>query len=135
MTIEKTLAERGSRYGKFADHAVISQGIQDVMRAAPKWPYLDQDMKQALSTIADKIARILNGDPYYADNWHDIIGYSKLIEDRINMIESEENLSNELFKLPNRNEIPKSGGLVPVPETQPFLITNIIPSEVRKIAY
>lgn len=86
MTVTNTLAERGSRYGRFADHATIAQGIQDVMRAAPKWDQLDQDMKQALSVIADKIARILNGDPFYGDNWHDIQGYAKLIEDRINMI-------------------------------------------------
>ncbi len=32
--------------------------------------------------IADKIARILNGDPNYKDNWHDIQGYAKLAEDR-----------------------------------------------------
>ena len=58
MSVEKTLEERGSRYGRFIDHAVIAQGIQDVMRAAPNWSALDPDMKQALSVIADKIARI-----------------------------------------------------------------------------
>lgn len=89
-TVTKTLEERGSRYGQFSDHARIAQGVQDVMRAAPKWAQLDQDMKQALSVIADKIARILNGDPFYGDNWHDIQGYAKLIEDRINMIPTEQ---------------------------------------------
>jgi len=88
--VAATLEQRGSRYGQFADHAKIAQGIQDTMRAAPKWAFLDPDMKQALSVIADKIARILNGDPYYGDNWHDLQGYAKLIEDRINMIGSEE---------------------------------------------
>lgn len=81
--INKTLQERGSRYGQFIDHAKIAQGIQDVLREASNWNKLDVDMKQALSVIADKMARILNGDPYYTDNWHDIIGYSKLVEDRI----------------------------------------------------
>lgn len=80
--VEATLAERGSRYGQFIDHATISQGIQDVMRNAPNWDKLEVDMRQALTTIADKIARILNGDPYYKDNWHDIQGYAKLVEDR-----------------------------------------------------
>jgi hypothetical protein len=89
MTVENTLAERGSRYGEFADHAKIAQGLQDVMRSAPKWQYLDQDMKQALSVIADKIARILNGDPYYQDNWHDIIGYSTLIENRLKLLDTQ----------------------------------------------
>src|SRR5690606_10084595 len=30
-----------------------------------------------------KIARILIGDPNYADNWHDIQGYAKLVEERL----------------------------------------------------
>jgi len=30
--------------------------------------------------ILHKIARILNGDPEYSDNWHDIAGYATLIE-------------------------------------------------------
>ena len=91
MSVNKTLEERGSRYGQFADHARIAQGVQDVMRAAPKWNDLDPDMKQALTVIADKIGRILNGDPFYVDNWHDIQGYAKLIEDRINMIAPADN--------------------------------------------
>lgn len=81
--IDKTLAERGARYGKFADHAVISQGLQDTMRAAPGWSRLAPDQKQALTTIQDKVARMLNGDPDYIDNWHDIIGYAKPVEDRL----------------------------------------------------
>ena len=86
--VAKTLEERGSRYGQFADHAKIAQGIQDVMRCHINWDRLDPDMKQALSVIADKIARILNGDPFYLDNWHDIQGYAKLIEDRLQMIDN-----------------------------------------------
>ena len=89
-TVANTLAERGSRYGQFADHAKIAQGLQDVLRAAPKWDQLDFDMKQALTVMCDKFARILNGDPFYLDNWHDIQGYAKLIEDRLNMIPSTE---------------------------------------------
>ena len=82
-SISDTLAERGGRYGKFIDHSKISQGLQDAMRAAENWDKLDVDMRQALTTIADKMARILNGDPYYADSWHDIQGYSRLVETRL----------------------------------------------------
>lgn len=81
--IDATLAERGARYGEFKDHAVIAQDLQDAMRKAPGWVRLAPDQKQALSVIADKVARMLNGDPNYVDNWHDIIGYSKLIEKRL----------------------------------------------------
>jgi hypothetical protein len=87
MTIEATLAERGKRYGKFADHAAIAQNMQDVMRNTSGWAKLAADQKQALTVIADKVARMLNGDPAYLDNWHDIIGYARLVETR--MIESQ----------------------------------------------
>lgn len=83
MTIEQTLAERGSRYGDFSDHAKIAQAIQDDMRIGAGWKRLDGVKRQALTVIADKIARILSGDPSYADNWHDIQGYAKLVEDRL----------------------------------------------------
>lgn len=82
-TIETTLAERGARYGKFSEHAVIAQAIQNAMRKPEGWNRLAPDQKQALTVMADKIARMLNGDPDYIDNWHDIIGYAKLVEDRL----------------------------------------------------
>jgi hypothetical protein len=83
MDVSETLAQRGGRYGAFIEHAKIAQDIQDAMRSAPNWDKLDVDMRQALSVIADKIARILNGDPYYDDSWHDISGYATLVEKRI----------------------------------------------------
>lgn len=82
-TIENTLAERGKRYGDFTDHADIAQSIQDDMRAAEGWKRLTRVQRQALTVIADKIARILSGDPNYADNWHDIQGYARLAEERL----------------------------------------------------
>lgn len=85
--LSKTLEERGARYGEFADHALIAQTIQTVMRGTDTistgWEYLAPDMRQALTVISDKIARILNGDPNYIDNWHDIQGYARLIEQRL----------------------------------------------------
>lgn len=82
QSIEATLAERGARYGDFTDHAIIAQALQDTIRAYPGWGELSSNQRQALTVIADKIARILNGDPNYRDNWHDIAGYAKLAEDR-----------------------------------------------------
>lgn len=81
--INATLAERGARYGEFKDHAVIAQELQDAMRAATGWARLAPDQKQALTVISDKIARMLNGDPNYIDNWHDMIGYARLVEGRM----------------------------------------------------
>ena len=82
-SVENTLAERGKRYGSFIDHAAIAQGIKNNMWLVEGWTRLAIDQKQALEVIADKIARILNGDPDYVDNWLDIQGYSKLVHDRL----------------------------------------------------
>jgi hypothetical protein len=81
VTLQDTLDERGARYGDFTDHAAIAQDLQTRMRETPGWDDLTLDKAQALTVIADKIARILNGDPEYRDNWHDIAGYAKLAED------------------------------------------------------
>lgn len=80
--IQATLAERGARYGDFSDHAIVAQSVQDVMRNTQGWRRLDAVKRQALTVIADKIARILSGDPEYRDNWHDIQGYAWLAEER-----------------------------------------------------
>lgn len=81
--VSHTLAERGARYGAFTDHAGICQALKRVMKGTDGWGRLNDAQMQALETIADKIARILNGDPNYCDNWHDIQGYAKLVEDSL----------------------------------------------------
>jgi len=83
MEINKTLEQRESRYGTYADLAEIAQDLKKVMRSYPKWESLSADKKEALEMIQHKIARIINGDPSYVDNWHDIIGYAKLVEDSL----------------------------------------------------
>lgn len=81
--IESTLVERGKRYGEFPDHARISQSLKLVMRQGGRWPDLAEDQREALEMVAHKIGRILNGDPDYHDSWHDIVGYAKLVADRL----------------------------------------------------
>lgn len=81
--VNKTLAERGNRYGDFAGHAQITQQIKRAMAEGRNWSTLPDDMKEALEMIAHKIGRILNGDPEYIDSWHDIIGYARLVEKRL----------------------------------------------------
>jgi len=77
--IYKVLEERGEKYGEFKKHAYLTQELKAVMRLGDSWDKCSPSQKQALETIADKIARMLNGDPYYDDNWVDIIGYSQLV--------------------------------------------------------
>lgn len=79
------LNERGSRYGKFVDHADVTQRLKHVMRThdSVKYVGMEPDQIEALEMIAHKIGRILNGDPHYGDSWRDIEGYARLVADRL----------------------------------------------------
>jgi len=78
--IDKTLNERGCRYGEFCDNSRVAQELKRVMKSGKNADSLRDIQREALEVIASKIARIVNGDPDYIDNWHDIIGYAKLVE-------------------------------------------------------
>lgn len=83
--IEKTLSERGSKYGEFKDHAEITQNLKTIMSFCANWRSgkLAFDQREALEMIAHKIGRILNGDPNYIDSWVDIEGYANLVTQRL----------------------------------------------------
>ena len=81
--IKHTLAEREERYGRFEDHAHISQSLKHVMRRTTNWTLLREDQQEALEMVQHKIARILNGNAAYADSWHDIAGYATLVEQEL----------------------------------------------------
>lgn len=83
MSVDDLLEERGKRYGEFSGHAMISQLIKAIMRDTPTWDNLDAAQKESLEMIAHKIARILNGDPDYLDNWDDTAGYATLVANEL----------------------------------------------------
>jgi len=83
-TINETLKDRERRYGTFKHGAMIAQNLKFEMTCSQNWELLSCDKREALQMIVTKISRILNGDPYHADNWHDIAGYATLIEDELN---------------------------------------------------
>lgn len=81
--IDSTLEERGKQYGEFKEHARISQNLKEVMRREEGWNRLADDQREALEMIAHKIARLLNGNPDHIDGYHDIAGYARLVEKRL----------------------------------------------------
>ena len=85
-----TLEQRGNRYGPFDTHAAITQGIKEIMWSTKNWRIMSADQREALDMIAHKIGRILNGDPDYADSWHDIAGYATLVDNRLTAEESND---------------------------------------------
>lgn len=80
--VDATLAERQSTYGNFEDVAFVTENIMSIL-AKVRVNGLDDlpnTHRMALYMIASKMARIVNGDFNHLDSWHDIGGYSKLIE-------------------------------------------------------
>lgn len=82
-TIDRTLSARGSLYGDFSDNARISQQLKSVLENERSWAVMPHLHREGITMIFQKISRIVNGDPNYKDNWHDIQGYAKLVEDRL----------------------------------------------------
>lgn len=83
--LDGTLNQRGNRYGDFTGHASVSQTLKRVAyeHAARNNVVLSDIHVEALDMIFHKIARIVNGDPNYADSWHDIAGYATIVERRL----------------------------------------------------
>jgi len=77
------LAERGKRYGSFESGADVAMGLQFTVNDHLRGKALRNDVRYALQMICNKMARIINGDPEYVDNWDDIAGYAQLVADRI----------------------------------------------------
>ena len=83
--IDATLAERATKYGKFADAAAVTYKLKNVLREHSGYhgKSYSYDQAEALDMICHKLGRIVNGNPDYADNWVDIAGYAKLVSDRL----------------------------------------------------
>ena len=103
-TIDATLAQRGSKYGEFRLHAALTQALKSVMRGTlfedlqnpasakdfqdsqallkAKWKDMRPDVRECLEMVQHKIGRALNGDPEWAENFHDLAGYSLLVDRR-----------------------------------------------------
>ncbi len=84
-TVKQVLAEREARYGIFVDLADVSQRLKEVVNEAldVRNKVLMPDQLEALEMVCHKIARIVNGNANYIDNWIDIAGYAQLVADRL----------------------------------------------------
>lgn len=82
LTVKDMLAEREDRYGAFENQAMRSQELKAVLtKGQSSWYKMDAFQREASEMIAHKLARIMNGDPDYIDNWTDIAGYAQLVID------------------------------------------------------
>ena len=78
--VTETLDTRGNRYGEYRNVSRTAQFLKDTLRSGESWGIMEPYMQESLDLIANKLARIVNGDPFYDDSWHDVGGYAKLVE-------------------------------------------------------
>jgi hypothetical protein len=85
MTVDKVVDKRAITYGKFEELAEVSQRFKDSLHyfLITRNKYLAPDQQEAMELIITKLARIINGNSDYADNWKDIAGYATLVADRL----------------------------------------------------
>ena len=81
--VEDTLVKRGHTHGDFSESAEYVQYVKDMMRQQLNWYEMPEHQREALDMIQHKIGRILHGDYMHQDNWHDIQGYAKLVEEEL----------------------------------------------------
>lgn len=82
-TIDETLEQRGNNYGDYRDVAYAAQELKKTLRYSKSWHSMEPYMQESLDMICNKMARIVNGNPYYDDSWHDICGYATLVEKQL----------------------------------------------------
>ena len=76
---DQILNDREQTHGLFREVAGYAQAIKTLMRSSRNWQRLDVAQAQALEVVADKVARILCGDPSFTDHWQDGAGYFELV--------------------------------------------------------
>lgn len=84
MNVSETLDKRGKTYGEYTRVGIVSQNLKDILRSGASWSMTEPYMRESLDMLCNKLSRIVNGNPYYADSWHDIAGYATLVEVELN---------------------------------------------------
>jgi hypothetical protein len=83
--IVSTLTDRGQQYGLYKGHAQVTQSIKRIMaeHARANNKTFTDTQWESLEMIANKIGRIVNGNPDHRDSWLDIAGYAQLVSDEL----------------------------------------------------
>lgn len=111
MSVEKILSERKNTHGSYAETAHISQRLKTIVGTSKNANSLSPDQLETLEMICHKMARILAGDPEFADHWDDIAGYATL---------SANEVRARIAKATRKNPIPSEMVQVVGPDTMEF---------------
>ncbi|HII3736232.1 TPA: DUF6378 domain-containing protein [Pasteurella multocida] len=74
--IKEVLDERETTHGDFHAGAMDFKELMNVISSGRN--NMDSSQYYALTMIATKIVRIVNGNPHEVDHWRDIVGYATL---------------------------------------------------------
>ncbi len=77
--ITGVLKDREESHGDYSIQAVIVDRLREVMYSTKNWYDLSSVQRDVLLVIAQKISRVLSGNPDFEDHWIDICGYSQLV--------------------------------------------------------
>lgn len=95
---DELIASRETTHGSFHGVANTLAETLGVWNASEGSRKLTNLQSVALTQIALKIARILNGDPNFADHWIDIAGYARLAEPPTNACETKAEVKGRVEK-------------------------------------
>lgn len=80
MTIEETLNQRNNVHGNYARSAGVKDKVLEEFSKTDNWKKLGAEGRQTVRMIVEKLGRIMYGDCFFPDHWHDIAGYAMLME-------------------------------------------------------
>ena len=91
--VNSTLSTRGNSHGDFIQNGRVMQDLKDLIRTGPSYSQLTSYQREAVDMICHKLGRIVCGNPNFTDHWHDICGYSQLVENILTTGKSHPSLS------------------------------------------
>ena len=81
--VKNVLEDRLKPHGDFTDVAKVTMDLLDAIKSSPNYDTFSDVQKIGLYMVLHKVARICCGDPNLKDHYTDIMGYTRLILDRI----------------------------------------------------
>lgn len=96
--IQTTLQTRQQSHGDFRYVSAMSQNLKRTLKSSRSFEDLEQWQQEALEAICLKLARIMSGNSFDPDHWHDISGYASLVVREIERREVEYQLEQGVRK-------------------------------------
>jgi hypothetical protein len=77
---DEVIAERGRTHGDYGQMSEVQAGLVRILTTSPGWAQLRPTIQVFLLAVAQKLSRIVSGNPAEPDHYRDIGGYARLAE-------------------------------------------------------